>query len=709
MKFDDQPIEKSEDDILLRAPIAKNLAEGIRKYAQNKSFVIGIQGEWGDGKTSFINMMLASFEEKELQEDFIVIHFNPWYFTGEDQILKQFCDTFADKLSTKSNGNERIVQAAKKIKKIAALVKPFKDIANFAGLSIGVPGMGTILRGSVDKVADFAKDLEEAYQPSEDLFEIKNQIEDALSDFNKKIIVIVDDIDRLNKDEVYEVFRLVKIIADFPKTFYILSYDKKRVSIYLKEKGYDINFIEKIIQQEMDLPAPEKSIAYELFINGLNQISDEYGIKSNERMQRYFREIDYAGLSQAFQNLRSVKRVLNVINLEFGLYPNEVNFIDFSLLCLLRVYAPDVYKHIQEHGVNYLNGQPLTDEKQKIYEDFEKIIKPEEYWAISIIGTMFPTAGSGNYGHGYGSDIVSEWIVDKRICTDEYFKRYFDLSISSDEFRESEYIEIYNSTSNAESFREILQRYKIGNNIRKMLGRLMQRVENFPKENIPNVISVLLDEADYLKEKTLNRYSMDSSNEAFYLCLKLLMSFPVEMRLQAFQRAVEGTQFSMIHLLRFIDSVGQDHGHVDLTGSHTSLPITERFLSESEFQKSQNVVIERFSKSNIQDLFVRKDFTPIWFILKDHKRELAEKIRGDLLGIENGFLKSVSLFCGYVRSSSRDAYRELNFESLKKFLENEKTSDELIQEIEEALRNSNDEELNEIVREGLSNAIDSVF
>lgn len=706
MKFDDQPIQESKEDVLSRSPVAKKLAEGIKNYKQKESFVIGIQGEWGEGKTSFINMILENFQKPELKDKFIVVHFNPWYFTGEDQLLKQFCNIFAEKLKTGANDNIKILQAAKNIKKIATLVKPLKGFVNFAGLSIGVPGIGSCLGASAEKVANFTKDLEEAYQPTEDLIEIKEKIEKALSNFDKKIIVIIDDIDRLNKDEVYEIFRLVKIIADFPKTFYILAYDKKRVSDFLGEKGYDSNFIEKIIQQELNLPSPDKSIIYNHFVQGINDIIKNHNIETNERTLQYFREIDYAGLNKVFQNIRSVNRVLNVIDFESGVLKKEVNFIDLSVLCLLKLYASDVYKYIEKYGENYLDRYTSKDiEQQKIYSDFKNKVNPDERWAVSIIETMFPALGNDSVSKGYDEYFVKEWIKDKRICTNEYFNRYFALSVCN-QISEETYTEIYNATHNREDFISILNQYKERKNLRKLLQRLRLRVDNFPKDRISNVISILLDEADYIDEKNTDFFGIDAENQAFFLCLDLLKSLPVKKRLEVFQTAIENTKTSTNSLLRFVDHIGKDHGYIESKSSHRRLETSERFLDVDKFEEYRDFVLKRISDIDIQELFKKQSLAYTWFLINEYNTELAGEIRNKLLKAENGFLKAVSLFCNFVINSDHGRYRKLNFEVLQKFLESKKSEDTLTKEIEKALENSSDTELNQIVKKGLVNAKD---
>ena len=562
MKFDDQPIENPENDELQRLPLAKELFNGIDQYNRKESFVIGVQGEWGEGKTSFINLMLSQ-ARKVKPSEYVIINFNPWYFTGDDQILKQFCNVFSEQLSTQAGNDKTVLKAAKNIKRIASLVKPLKDVVNFAGLAIGVPCAGTVLAEAAQKAADFAKDLEDAYQPTEDFLQLKEEIGKTLEQFDKKVIVVIDDIDRLNKDEVYEIFRLVKIIADFPKTIYILSYEKKRVSRFLKDKGYDSDFLEKIIQQELSLPKPDQHVIYDIFITCINKILDDHKIKFSERDQKYFSEIDYAGLHTVFQNLRSVKRVLNVIDFEYRVLKGQVNFIDFFILCLFKVHAISIYEHIRMFGKNYLNGTPPKDaDIQENYKTFKKNIPEDEKWAIPILEKVFPALGSENFNHSYGTDFVQQWISDKRIATSEYFKRYFILSIPSNEISEDIYTNVYNAAGNKPQFKAILKTYKTKKTLGNLLKSLRLRVDHFSSEDIPTVISVLLDEADYLNEISTGFFGINDNDQAVFLSLDLLKSIPREHKKLTLEKVIQYTETSINHLLFFFEWIGQDHGFI---------------------------------------------------------------------------------------------------------------------------------------------------
>lgn len=96
------------------------------------------------------------------------------------------------------------------------------------------------------------------------LDEIKNEINTALLNIDIKIIVVIDDLDRLADTDIQEIFQLVRSIADFKNTIYILSYDEEILDKIQKDKGG--KYIEKIVQVPIKLPKVSQENLKDIFI-----------------------------------------------------------------------------------------------------------------------------------------------------------------------------------------------------------------------------------------------------------------------------------------------------------------------------------------------------------------------------------------------------------------------------------------------------------
>ena len=100
----DSPIKAKEGDLLGRARMAASVAGMIdrslgHEAAGNESLVVGIEGEWGYGKTSFINLILETLKSFE-QRDYLIIEFNPWNFSDQNELITDFFESIVDALES---------------------------------------------------------------------------------------------------------------------------------------------------------------------------------------------------------------------------------------------------------------------------------------------------------------------------------------------------------------------------------------------------------------------------------------------------------------------------------------------------------------------------------------------------------------------------------------------------------------------------------
>lgn len=84
----------------------------------------------------------------------------------------------------------------------------------------------------------------------------KNKIKQILTSLNQSIIVIIDDIDRLTPDEAYQIVRLVKAVADFPGTSFLLCFDPEYLAGALEKHGIKKSdqYVDKVVQLRVPLP-----------------------------------------------------------------------------------------------------------------------------------------------------------------------------------------------------------------------------------------------------------------------------------------------------------------------------------------------------------------------------------------------------------------------------------------------------------------------
>jgi len=228
----DRPVSKEKDDKFQRYPFAKRIADIVSSNKYHKSLVIGIYGKWGQGKTSVMH-----FIKNEVSENVITINFNPWRFHEQKHLLKSFFESIAIALGKKLTDHKE---------------KFAKAFTRYA-VSVGS------LYSSNHPLSDIGNETDEKLN-SLSVEELKAKVDQLIIETNCNLVVFVDDIDRLDINEVQSIFKLVKLLGDFPRTAYILSFDDDLVAASLgpqyanrdKSSGYE--FLEKIIQLPLHLP-----------------------------------------------------------------------------------------------------------------------------------------------------------------------------------------------------------------------------------------------------------------------------------------------------------------------------------------------------------------------------------------------------------------------------------------------------------------------
>src|SRR4051812_3988478 len=176
----DQPIVSANEDRFGRKQFAQRIADVIATRDSNSGLVVGIHGPWGEGKTSVLNMIA---EKLNTHQGVVIVRFNPWRFPEESILLRSFFLDVAGKIGSK---------LTKKREELAALAEEYADVLSpipYAGKVSGAFKIFARKRSHVD------------------IDILKSRFEDALANSSKRIVVMMDDIDRLDKAEIHTVFR----------------------------------------------------------------------------------------------------------------------------------------------------------------------------------------------------------------------------------------------------------------------------------------------------------------------------------------------------------------------------------------------------------------------------------------------------------------------------------------------------------------------
>ena len=356
----DQPINTHTEDLLSRYSFAKALANAILSYELDDTISVGLFGEWGSGKTSLINLTLEEIRSHSQPREPFIIKFNPWNFSDQNQLIQQFFNELSLVLCRDDSAAKHI-KIGRTIQKYARFFEPFDYVPTVSFIG----KIAKALKG-VGKATEKAG--EEALK---NLSTVKNELNILLRDIDTKIIIVIDDIDRLNNTEIRQIFQLVKSLADFPKTIYLLSFDKNVVINALKkvQEGSGNDYLEKVIQVPFEIPQISKQEVEHFLFKKLDELIKD--IPEERWDQTYWGNIYHSGLKHLFQNIRDVNRYLNTLSFGFSLVKDEVNPIDFIAITAIQVFIPDLYKSIKDN-------KDLFSGVRDSYRGSEKVRKEEE-------------------------------------------------------------------------------------------------------------------------------------------------------------------------------------------------------------------------------------------------------------------------------------------------------------------------------------------
>ena len=370
----DKPIHKISEDLLGRAPFSFELAKAIYNYKENSGLVIGIYGSWGTGKTSIINMIeneISNFEDDKT----IFIRFSPWNYSDKDSLIRLFFESLKIKLNIHHNKN------------IDNAIDNYLEALDILTL---IPGVNYTIVGIIKKIIKAFRKKNETF----DLEANKKLLEKQLSAINKKIIVVIDDLDRLTNIQIRETFQLVKQVADFPNLIYILSMDREVVARALTEvQNIDGNeYLEKIVQIPFEIPKIGKDKLQNILNNKIEKIIDSSSDKIEININ-YWSKIYFKCIEPYINTIRDVNRVINTFQFRFPVLIQETCFEDLFAITVLEVLEPKLYKWIRENKTFLLSQSYSTDDfefvNKQINDEFIKLNIDVDR-AKGILSVLFP-------------------------------------------------------------------------------------------------------------------------------------------------------------------------------------------------------------------------------------------------------------------------------------------------------------------------------
>ncbi|EGK7513716.1 hypothetical protein IO387_000111 [Campylobacter lari] len=447
------------------------LARTIKYYKDKDSVSIGIIGEWGSGKTSFINMVLESLS---INKKIVIINFNPWNISTRKQLISDFLTMLSKEICKVpfpefKCRNLKKIYSHFKFKFFSEVSQNLEDLALLFKMSsyvIADPVTSVAMSKTSNAISDFNKSLN---AEKKGLDEIKNKINTALSNIDTKIIIVIDDLDRLADTDIREIFQLVRSIADFKNTMYILAYDNEIVTKALdkiqKDKGE--RYIEKIVQVPIVLPKLNKANLTAIFMQKIEQFNFTYEKFDKNEFIESLNTNNFVG---AFENIRDINRYLNVLKFEMSAIKQELYLYDFAVITLLKVFEPKFYGFIYNHyeifaGTALASYEIDREEQKSIYtkmidEQIESLNKLKKEIIRKLLISIFPRIEWLYNREFYTSKNEVEYTYKNKIASRKHFQDYFVLNFAENVIRKETIDKIIKANSHQE-YDDIFNEYDL--------------------------------------------------------------------------------------------------------------------------------------------------------------------------------------------------------------------------------------------------------
>lgn len=396
----DNPIRHPEDDTLGRTAVAEAFARQVLALDTTEGVVVGVIGAWGSGKTSFVNLARREFA----QADVHILDFNPWMFSGTQQLVEHFFDELTAQLKIRPG-----------LAEIGKALDDYSDV--FTGVArVATKGLGKLLQRKKTGIG-----------------QNRIRVEKILANLDKPIVVVLDDIDRLLVSEIRDVFRLVRLTANFPNIVYVVAFDRNRIEEALSEQGMPgRDYLEKILQVVIDLPIiPDRVLHQQIFsaIDGALSSIEYTGPFDKQVWPDVFMEI----IQPLIRNMRDVRRYAAAIHGTVAALQGKIALADVLALEAVRVFLPDVFTKLHGALGSLTNTSELTYGNREMTEQHKcqvnrliGVSETHEQVVRAVIDRLFPAAGRYIGSAHYGGTWKNKWIKERRVAHEDILALYLE-------------------------------------------------------------------------------------------------------------------------------------------------------------------------------------------------------------------------------------------------------------------------------------------
>nr|WP_314561237.1 P-loop NTPase fold protein [uncultured Pseudomonas sp.] len=519
------PIRTKGEDLLRRVGYAYRIADVLLELSPREGRVFAIRGGWGFGKSSLKYLVIEQLEARDKHSHWL--DFNPWQWGDGNAISRALFGQIADRLGG-DNSQEALARAAT-LRKYGAILSgaaaPLKQaggsqqkittmltnaslISVASSIGFDLPAAATIagfLAGASIALSLLGRWLSHRGRDrsNESLDQVRKVLEERLRELKRPLIVFVDDIDRLEQDQIRVLLRQVKANANLPNIVFVLLFQSSIVESALNPvaDGDGRAFLEKIVQASFDLPMVPTHMVHRIFTQNLSQLANPYATEINGFEQTRWGNALIGSIQPRLRNMRDAHRLISSVAVHLPLHVTadllEVNIVDFLVLETLRVFEPDLHEMIfLEKSLLLQGGRQLGDGKRSTAEAaindlLNTVPKDRRDLATETLKLLFPqiewAMGGPQYAHGF----QQQWAEAKRVCSSRFFPRYFELQTALGEISERRFTQFIDAASAEGHLASSLVEIENDGLLPALVARLDESVNRLPVQHAAVLLPAL--------------------------------------------------------------------------------------------------------------------------------------------------------------------------------------------------------------------------
>lgn len=430
----DLPIKKRTDDLFSRGAYVQALASLIMsKPSDEGARYVGVYAPWGEGKTSVRNLL-----EERIVADYgasraVFVDFSPWEYPEKFDVGTAFFERLAQAVSGICN-------------------------AGMASLFSQVSRMMTLRRvdqtvGAIQEIVDFCRRIWFRFVMPEDA--LLQALYGLLKNSNKHIVVVIDDLERLPKDEVCRVVRFLKAHGDIPCLTYLVLADEDHLAAAVSgmlcdsekptfEQGRE--YLEKIVPIRCPLPAINGNVLLNVFRQKIDELLKSYKLPLAASIENWELTLPY------LQNARKMKILLNAYSIQLATFKRKVaghqymnvHLGDLLMLTVMKVFEPKFYELLFNGYWEVYRGMSLFEKDSGVTEaDYQRIFfqKVKDAQTVhrflqDVVGIVRTGTQNEKYrlGNPQSTDLLRDYRLASLYCIGNYFlSETEDIQLSQDE------------------------------------------------------------------------------------------------------------------------------------------------------------------------------------------------------------------------------------------------------------------------------------